>query len=87
MFWLFLLLYLYLIVFCRCSVLPALSLSGVLVLDVLVVEGSINGAKFYSFINGLLDEMNPFPQPNSVLVMDNASIHKNGAIREMIEAR
>ena len=56
-------------------------------LDVLVVEGAINGPTFYSFIEGLLDEMNPYPQPKSVLVMDNASIHKNDAIREMIEAR
>jgi hypothetical protein len=31
--------------------------------------------------------MNPFPQQNSVLVMDNASIHKSAELQEMVEAR
>ncbi|KAJ7700416.1 hypothetical protein B0H17DRAFT_925474 [Mycena rosella] len=52
--------------FCRYSVLPALSLSGVLHLD--VIAGSYNAASFNSFIDGLLDNMNPYPGPNSVIV-------------------
>ncbi|KAF9230527.1 hypothetical protein BU15DRAFT_15744, partial [Melanogaster broomeanus] len=51
-------------------ILPAISLDGMLHLDVL--NESWTGVTFYRFIEGLLDNMNPFPQRNSVLVMDNA---------------
>jgi transposase len=37
------------------------------------------------FIQGLLPHMNKWPLPNSVLVVDNASIHKVAGIREMVE--
>ena len=67
------------------SVLPALSLQGVL--DVHVVQGAFDGEEFFSFIEGLLDEMNPFPGPNSVLVLDNASIHKNQELKAMVRDR
>lgn len=69
----------------RYSILPALSLDGILHLD--VQEGSYNAALFSDFIDALLDNMNPFPGPNSVIVMDNASIHKSDALRTMIEGR
>ena len=65
--------------------LPALSLDGILHLD--IQEQSYTGASFNAFIDGLLDNMNPFPQKNSVIVMDNASIHKSPALRPMIENR
>jgi len=42
---------------------------------------------FNGFIEGLLDSMSPFPGRNSVVVMDNASIHKSEELRAMIEAR
>lgn len=69
----------------RYSVLPAISLSGVLHLDVLT--RSWTGIKFETFISVLLDHMNPYPQPNSVIVMDNASIHHFDGLREMVEAQ
>jgi hypothetical protein len=69
----------------RYSVLPALSLSGILHLTVL--PASVKGNDFNAFIDSLLDRMNPFPLPNSVVVMDNASIHKSPELRELIEAR
>lgn len=31
--------------------------------------------------------MNPFPGPNSVIIMDNASIHKSWELHDMIERR
>ena len=39
------------------------------------------------FVEGLLLQMNEFPLPNSVLVIDNASIHKIDGIRELVEDR
>jgi transposase len=69
----------------RYSILPALSLDGILSLE--IVEGSFTKLSFASFIDGLLDRMNPFPGPNSVIVMDNCRIHKSDLIQEMIEER
>ena len=39
------------------------------------------------FVEGLLLQMNEFPLPNSVLVIDNTSIHKIDGIRELVEDR
>ena len=63
--------------------LPALSLDGILHLK--VVENAITGADFRRFVEGLLPRMNKFPLPNSVLVINNVSIHKVDGIREMVE--
>ena len=70
---------------CRFSVLPALSLDGILAVK--IVEGSFTTELFKHFIDGLLDHMNPFPGPNSVILMDNCRIHRAQAIRDMIEER
>ncbi len=55
-------------------------------IECLIVEGSFNTKLFMAFIQDLLEKMNPYPAPNSVIVMDNCSIHKDPRIREMIEA-
>ena len=65
------------------SILPALSLDGILHLE--VVENAVTGAAFRRFVEGLLPRMNKWPLPNSVLVIDNASIHKVAGIRELVE--
>ncbi len=70
---------------CSFSILPALSLDGFLFAS--IVEGSYNAALFAEFVETLLEHMNPFPGPNSVIVMDNCRIHKSPLIVEMIEAR
>jgi hypothetical protein len=57
------------------------------VLHVTVVAGSVNADIFEDFIYELLETMEPFPNPNSVLVMDNASIHKSVEVQEMITER
>ena len=67
------------------SVLPALSLDGIVALD--IVEGSYNTKRFKRFIRGLLDQMNEFPGPRSVVVLDNCRIHKSKAITDMIYER
>ena len=74
-----------LIVFNRYSLLPALAIDSVI--HVKIVEGSFTTVLFHEFIEGLLDQMQPFPHPKSVIVMDNARIHKDPEIRELIEAR
>lgn len=66
----------------RYLVLPALSLSGILLLD--IVEGSFTKSHFSKFIDALLNQMNPFPGPNPVIVMDNCRIHKSELMQEMI---
>ncbi|KAJ3478506.1 hypothetical protein NLI96_g9707 [Meripilus lineatus] len=43
--------------------------------------------EFRGFVQSLLGVMNPYPQPDSVLVMDNASIHHFEDLREMVEER
>ncbi len=69
----------------RYSMLPALSLDGILHLEVL--DRSFTAELFNEFVDGLLDNMNPFPAQNSVLVMDNASIHKSVRLQQMVEER
>ena len=72
--------------FYRFSVLPALSLTeGVLHCD--IIEGAFDTTTFYSFIERTLDRMQPFPAPNSVIVMDNCRIHKHPAIQQLIVSR
>ena len=70
----------------RFSVLPALSLNeGILHCD--IVEGSFDSDLFYQFIERLLDQMQPYPAENSVIVMDNCRIYKHPTILEQIEQR
>jgi len=61
------------------------ALDGILHLDVL--DRSYTATTFNSFVDGLLDNMKPFPMQNSVIVMDNASIHKSPELEAMVLAR
>jgi len=69
----------------RFSVLPALSLRDG-ILHCSVVKGSFCTDSFMTFINRLLDNMELYPVPNSVIVMDNCWIHKYPDIMELIES-
>ncbi|KLO15582.1 hypothetical protein SCHPADRAFT_824468, partial [Schizopora paradoxa] len=69
----------------RYSILPAITLDGII--ECLIIEGSFNTERFVQFIEDLLPKMNPFPEPNSVIVMDNCIIHKSPEIRDLIESR
>ncbi|KAF8481941.1 hypothetical protein DFH94DRAFT_600994, partial [Russula ochroleuca] len=64
-------------------VLPAMSLDGIIHLD--VFENAITSDNFRSFVQGLLTHMNKWPLPNSVLVIDDTSIHKAARIQELVE--
>lgn len=66
--------------------LPALALNdGIIHCEIL--EGAFDTNAFYLFISNLLDEMQPYPAPKSVVVMDNCRIHKHPEILELIESR
>ncbi len=40
------------------------------------MHGSVDGDEFYDFTNShLIPHLQPFPNPHSVVIMDNASIH------------
>ncbi|KLO19023.1 hypothetical protein SCHPADRAFT_788694, partial [Schizopora paradoxa] len=64
-------------------ILPAITIDGMI--ECMIIEGSFNTELFTSFIVDLLDKMQPFPAPKSVVVMDNCVIHKAPEIRELIE--
>ena len=65
--------------------LPALSTEGIIWAK--IVEGSFTKPLFQGFIAELLERMQPFPAKNSVIVMDNARIHKNQEIVDMIHSQ
>jgi hypothetical protein len=71
------------------SVLPALSLDGVI--HVKVVENAFNMQTFNEFIDDLLDKMNPYDPvthpKNSVIIMDNCRIHKDPEMVARVRAR
>lgn len=62
-----------------------MSLDGILHLA--IQDCPYTAVQFNSFVEALLDTMNPFPQRNSVIIMDNASIHKSQELRELVEGR
>ena len=67
----------------RFTILLALSLSGIL--EMRVFEGACNGDLYVNFIEGLAVEMNPYPSPNSCLVINNVGFHKNCEVRDIVE--
>jgi transposase len=66
----------------RFHLLPAITIDGLL--DVLVYEGHTETEGFLAWLRlRLLPKMNRFPAPNSVLVMDNASWHRDKRTRTL----
>ena len=65
--------------------LPALSLDGTLYLT--AQRDAYKSDDFVCFISSLLDAMNPYLARNSVVVMDNVSIHKAECLWPMIEQK
>jgi transposase len=70
----------------RFSVLPAISLRDGII-HCKIIEGSFCAETFAQFIESLLDDMQPYPAPNSVIVMDNCRIHKHPQIQALIRER
>lgn len=76
--------YLFLLAY-RFSILPALSLDGIL--DLVIVEGAINADSFAQFIENLTLEMCLYPEKNSVVVLDNVRFHHDARIQEILESK
>jgi transposase len=58
----------------RWSILPAIGVNGYLHVE--VYKGSFNALRFRRFLQRLLPQMNAYPGPRSVLLMDNCSTHR-----------
>ncbi|CAI0651133.1 unnamed protein product, partial [Colletotrichum noveboracense] len=67
----------------RYQVLPAYTQAGVLFSQ--LFQGHTDAEAFEHFIEALLPHCGRFPEPKSVLVMDNASIHHTAKIRQMCD--
>lgn len=50
-----------------------------------ILENANTGDNFCRFVEGLLPQMNAWPPPHSVLVVNNVSIHKVAGIQELVE--
>jgi transposase len=64
----------------RHQILPAYTQDGVLFYR--VFQGSTDSAIFEDFVDQLLQHCGRWPEPKSVLVMDNASFHHSERVRE-----
>ncbi len=78
--WFYLFLQLY-----RYSLLPALTVNGIIYSH--IKEGAYNGDQFMAWLEGLLEVMNPYPAPNSVLILDNCRIHHVEGVEELCAQR
>lgn len=65
----------------RYQILPAYTQEGVLLSR--VFQGSTDATMFEDFIKQLLQHCNRWPEPRSVIIMDNASFHRTERIKQM----
>ena len=70
----------------RWSILPALAEDGYL--DWIITQDSITAELFFEFVRDrVLPHCSAFPGPRSVLILDNATIHKSAELRNMCEEK
>ncbi|KAI7951534.1 hypothetical protein MJO28_007218 [Puccinia striiformis f. sp. tritici] len=68
----------------RLSVLPAISFTGVLAMT--VRDNTFNAKKFKHFLKwDLLPRMNRYPNKDSILVCDNAAIHRGPRVQRLCD--
>ena len=65
----------------RYHILPAYTQDGILLAR--IFQGSTDGEVFEDFLGELLQWCGRWPQPKSVLVMDNASFHRSDRVEEL----
>jgi transposase len=67
------------------SILPAYTTEGYLPCTG-IRQGFFNGDAFFSWVvNELLPYLNPFPQPRSVICLDNLNVHLDRRVRQALE--
>ena len=71
------------ILFSSYSMLPALTVNGMIYSHIKM--GAYNGDQFLEWLEGLLQVMNPYPAPSSVLVLDNCRIHHVEGVEELCD--
>ncbi|KAF9780466.1 hypothetical protein BJ322DRAFT_1011813 [Thelephora terrestris] len=52
-----------------------------------IIVGPYDGDSFVRYIENLVEHMNPYPAPKSILLMDNCSIHHVEGVSELCSAR
>lgn len=67
----------------RHQILPAYTQNGVI--HTQIFQGSTDGEVFEDFVKELLPLCGRWPEPNSVLVMDNASFHQSASIKNLCD--
>ena len=70
---------------CRVNAIAAITSSGLLATE--LTTGSVNGERLFDFLRGtLIPLMNAFDgqSPNSILVMDNCSIHRIQEVKSLL---
>ena len=65
----------------RYQILPAYTQDGILLSR--IFKGSTDAVFFESFIEQLLQHCGRWPEPKSVIIMDNASFHHSGRVRQL----
>ncbi|TBU25375.1 hypothetical protein BD311DRAFT_616694, partial [Dichomitus squalens] len=70
----------------RFSLLPALTVDGIVALDLL--EGSVTKEQFLDFVRDqIVPKLTPYPGPRSVVVLDNCAIHHDEELRHIVEVQ
>jgi hypothetical protein len=65
----------------RYQILPAYAQDGIVLAR--VFQGSTDATVFEDFVDQLLKHCNKWPEPKSVLVMDNASFHRSPRLKQL----
>lgn len=67
----------------RFQIIPAYTQDGALYFE--VFEGSTDSERFEKFVERLLPFCGRYPEPRSVLILDNASIHHSERVKQLCE--
>ena len=69
----------------RVNAIASMSMEGLVALE--LVDGNVNGEVFYDFVRGsLIPNMQAFPNPNSVLILDNCSVHHTDEVTTLLQS-
>ena len=68
---------------CKYSLLLCGDLNGVVCFD--IIKGACNESRFLRFVvEEIIDHLNPYPQPRSILLLDNCQFHHSAIFKSMI---